>query len=320
MALTDFERRIRRDQGNIRREERFADYQEGLQGALNRQAEARMAARERRLRERQMIARSDPGRFSSFERNALLGMQHTKSGDIALQDRREREGLREHEMDMLKQQGENEFRVAEQKRFGMKEQGSDAAEWGFKGEEVKAEAGLKQAEIDAATKRYGFDKDLEAKKYGADRAADGTKAQHGYFDEKGVYHPGGNVAAVKEQGETAVKVEKIRGKATVGAAAAQAEAQRLREQERQNAMLERKLVGLDEAHRKNVMAEANNLVSSAAKNNETLSLDAAIDQVLAGRAKVGGQQGGDITTDSTGAKWEIVRDANGKPIGKRRVQ
>ncbi|MBQ2631349.1 MAG: hypothetical protein IJG13_16855 [Kiritimatiellae bacterium] len=292
MALTDFERRIRRDEGNIRRERRFADYQEGLQGQLDRQGAARMSARERRLAENAQIARGDPGRFSSFERNALLGMQHTKSGDIALQDRRERRGLQDFEMARLRQQGENDFRVAEQKRFGMAEQGVKAAGWGFKGEEVKAEAGLKQAEIDAATKRYGFDKDLEAKKYGADRAADGTKAQPGYFDEKGVYHPGGNVAAEKEHGETAVKVEKIRGKATVGAAAAQAEAQRLREQERQNAMLERELVGQDEAQKKNIMAEANNLVLSAAKNNETLSLDAAVDQVLEARAKAGGQQQG----------------------------
>ena len=32
------------------------------------------------------------------------------------------------------------------------------------------------------------------------------------------------------------------------------------------------------------------------------------------------QQGGDTMTDQQGVKWQIVRDANGKPIGKKRVQ
>lgn len=183
-----------------------------------------MAARRRRLETNAMIARSDPGRFSSFERNALLGMQHTKVGDIAYVDRSERAGLRQHEMDMLKQRGENEFKVAEQKRFGMKEQGSDAAQWAFKGKEVEAKAGLTKAEIDAASKTKIAELDAEAKKYGADRGLEAAESQHGYFDDKGVYHPGGNVAAAEARGKTALEAEGIRGQATVDAARAQAEA------------------------------------------------------------------------------------------------
>jgi len=254
--------------------------------------EANMRARARRLEARAEIARTDPGRFSPFERNALLGLQHTKQGDIPLVDRQERGVLRQHELNMLQQQGKNELAVAEQKRFGMREQGRDAAEWGFKGEEVKAKTGLTQAELDATAKTRIAELDTEAKKYGADRGLEASKSQHGYFDEKGVYHPGGNVAVAEASGKAALEVEHIRGQATVDAARAQAEAQRLREQERQAAMLERKLVGQDEAQRKNIMAEANKLVASAAANGETLSLDAAVDQVLAGRAKAGGQQQG----------------------------
>ena len=183
-----------------------------------------MAARRRRLETNAMIARGEPGRFSSFERNALLGMQHTKGGDIAYVDRGERAGLMQHEMDMLKQRGENEFKVAEQKRFGMKEQGSDAAQWGFKGEEVKAKTSLTQAEIDAATRTKIAELDTEAKKYGADRKLEEAESQHGYFDDKGVYHPGGNVAAAEAGGKTALEAERIRGQAAVDAARAQAEA------------------------------------------------------------------------------------------------
>jgi len=244
--------------------------------------EANMRARRRRLESRAEIAMADPGRFSPFERNALIDWRN----------RNEPERLREHEIAMLQQQGKNEFAVAEQKRLGMREQGRDAAEWGFKGEEVKAKTGLTQAELDATAKTRIAELDTEAKKYGADRGLEASKSQHGYFDEKGVYHPGGNVAVAEASGKAALEVEHIRGQATVDAARAQAEAQRLREQERQAAMLERKLVGQDEAQRKNIMAEANKLVASAAANGETLSLDAAVDQVLAGRAKAGGQQQG----------------------------
>ena len=52
-------------------------------------------------------------------------------------------GLRAHELEVLKQQGDNDFRVAEQKRLGMREQGADAA--GRNAEATK----------------YGWDKQLE---------------------------------------------------------------------------------------------------------------------------------------------------------------
>lgn len=154
-----------------------------------------MAARLRRIQSNALIARGDPGRFSSFERNALLGMQHTKGGDIAYVDRGERSGLQQHEMDMLKQRGENEFRVAEQKRFGMQEQGSDAAKFGadaaVKNAETEWAARKDIATADAEAKKYGFDKDLEARKYGADATVD----------------------AEQERGKSALEVERERGKA-----------------------------------------------------------------------------------------------------------
>ena len=175
MALTDFERRIRRDQGNIKRESRFADYQEGLQGQLDRQGAARMSARERRLAENAQIARGDPGRFSSFERNALLGMQHTKSGDIAYVDRQERRGLQAHEMNMLKQQGENEIAKERERAGGLRDQGMTAAG-------INANAKLTEAEL-----------------------------RFGRFGQNGEYVPGSDVHAAQASGLSRAEVERIRG-------------------------------------------------------------------------------------------------------------
>ena len=134
-----------------------------------------MAARRRRLETNALIARGEPGRFSSFERNALLGMQHTKGGDIALVDNDERAGLRQHEMDMLKQGGENEFKVAQEKRFGMREQGKTAAE-------INAKAKLKEAEL-----------------------------RFGRFGQNGEYVPGSDVHAAQASGLSRAEVERIRG-------------------------------------------------------------------------------------------------------------
>ena len=52
-------------------------------------------------------------------------------------------GLRAHELEVLKQQGDNDFRVAEQKRLGMREQGADAAS------------------LNAEATKYGWDKQLK---------------------------------------------------------------------------------------------------------------------------------------------------------------
>ena len=55
-------------------------------------------------------------------------------------------GLRAHELEILKRQGDNDFRVAEQKRLGMKEQGADAAG------------------LNAEATKYGWDKQLEVER------------------------------------------------------------------------------------------------------------------------------------------------------------
>ena len=164
-----------------------------------------MAARRRRLEANAQIARGDPGRFSSFERNALLGMQHTKNGDIAYQDRDERAGLQPHEMRMLQQQGENEFRVAEQKRFGMKEQGMGAAEFG-------ANAEIKKAETEWGARKDIARTDAEAKKYGADRGLTAAELEWGKTGADGTRIGGGREAVAGIEGKSRVDVAREQAK------------------------------------------------------------------------------------------------------------
>ena len=122
-------------------------------------------ARARRLESRADIALADPGRFSPFERKALIDWRN----------RNEPERLREHEMAMLQQQGKNEFAVAEQKRFGMREQGRGAAR-------IAAEAKL-----------------------------DENKRRFGQLNDDGTYVPGSDVHAAKASGLSKAEVEMLRG-------------------------------------------------------------------------------------------------------------
>jgi len=129
-------------------------------------AERAAAAHERRMRSRSRFIEGNPGAVSPQERAGVMQWQQNQG----LTGRES--ALQQHEMDMLKQHGENDFRVAEQKRLGMKEQGSDAAEangrWGLEIEkqrgasaltlEERRLAGQKDlAEIDAGVKKHEID-------------------------------------------------------------------------------------------------------------------------------------------------------------------
>lgn len=140
---------------------RAAEREQVLRG---READVFSAARQRRINANRAIAASDPGRFSAFETRSLLGLQHTQGGDIPMLDRQEREGLRAHELEVLKRQGENEMAVAHEKSYGMVHQGEIAA-------------GISA----------GVNRDI-------------GRSQHGYFDENGNYVPGSTVRAAEATG------------------------------------------------------------------------------------------------------------------------
>ena len=265
----------------------------------NQIADLAAAAHERRLASRSHFVTMNPGAVSPQERASLA--QERLTG-------RER-ALQEHERGMLGDKIKGEVKVAHEKRLGMENQGVGAAK------------------INAAV------------------TTEGNRSRFGFFDENGVYHPGSDVQSAEARGladfeknfltnqtkldiansNNATKREIATGNNDTkrditsennDTKRAIEEQKRLAEKERFEKNLKYKYERLDEQTRKNVDDAADNLIRNS---DGKLSLEDARAQVMAGREQAQ-QQGGNITTDSTGAKWEIVKDANGKPIGKRRVQ
>lgn len=122
MALSDAEKKlagIQADRGAVAREGRLADYMGDLNDELDRQHQARMGARARRL-ESALAAGADGGRYSPITMDRMRNeLEYMRGGGIT--------GLRKHELDVLKQQGENAIRAEREKAFGMVHQGEIAA-------------------------------------------------------------------------------------------------------------------------------------------------------------------------------------------------
>ena len=265
----------------------------------NQIADLTAAAHERRIASRRHFVETNPGAVSPQERDAL-----TQTGLTG----RER-AIQDFERGMLQDKIKGEVGVAEAKRDGMIGQGRDAAE------------------INAAV------------------TTEGNRSRFGYFDKDGTYHPGSDVKSAEAKGLTDFEKNFLTNQTKLDIAnsnnatkreiatgnnatkrditsenndtkRAIEEQKRLAEKERFEKNLKYKYERLDEQTRKNVDDAADKLI----KNSDgKLSLEDARAQVMAAREQAQ-QQGGNIATDSTGAKWEIVKDANGKPIGKRRVQ
>ena len=271
----------------------------------NQIADLAAAAHERRLASRSHFVTMNPGAVSPQERASLA--QERLTG-------RERV-LQEHERGMLKDKIAGEVNVAHEKRLGMENQGVEVGKlrYGYTDYDDKYHEGSEQriAREQGQNALSLAEKEWAGKKEIADIGLKQHELEWG--DDGG-----------RE------RVAKIEGSSRVGAAEAQAKAvseqnaqknaleeqKRLAEKERFEKNLKYKYERLDEQTRKNVDDAADNLI----KNSDgKLSLEDARAQVMASREQAQ-QQGGNITTDSTGAKWEIVKDANGKPIGKRRVQ
>lgn len=272
----------------------------------NQIADLTAAAHERHMASRSRFIEGNPNAVSPQERAGVMEWQHNQG-----LTGRER-ALQQHEMNMLKQRGANDKAVAFEKRIGMENQGLGVG-----------------------------------------------RSKHGYIDENGNYHEGSEERIAREQGQNALslaekewagkksiadiglkqhelewgegggreRVAKIEGSSRVGAAEAQAKA--VAEQNAQkNALEEQKRIAAAEKEKGRLKLQYDKLdqkdraaVDSAANSlakEKDISFEDARAQVMAGREQ--SQQGGNITTDSTGKKWEIVRDANGKPIGKRAVQ
>ena len=269
----------------------------------NQIADLAAAAHERRLASRSHFVTMNPGAVSPQERASLA--QERLTG-------RER-ALQEHERGMLKDKIAGEVDVAHEKRLGMENQGVEVGKlrYGYTDYDDKYHEGSEEriARQQGQNALSLAEKEWAGKKEIADIGLKQHELEWG-------------------EGGGRERVAKIEGSSRVGAAEAQAKAvaeqnaqknaleeqKRLAEKERFEENLKYKYNRLEQKDKTSVDSEANALAKE-----KGISFEDARAQVMASREQAQ-QQGGNIATDSTGAKWEIVKDANGKPIGKRRVQ
>lgn len=240
----------------------------------NQIADLAAAAHERRLASRSHFVTMNPGAVSPQERASLA--QERLTG-------RER-ALQEHERGMLGDKIKGEVDVAHEKRLGMREQGSAAAEangrFGLETEKLRGTNALSLAEKEWAGKKEIAD--IEAKSHQF-----GIEAEHGSYDENGNYRPGSRVLSERERGEWSVKQQTEANKETL----AQAEVKRQQQEAQERARKEKLALDyakLDEKTKKDIDTQAITLA-----RDKQINLDEAKAQIMAAREQNGQQQGGE---------------------------
>lgn len=284
MALTYDERLLTGSQRLRLRENNDANFRH----AMNNQAHERFV--ERRLG----FVGNHGGAVSPFERNALSGeADRLGFGPRAADQRR----LMDHEMDMLKQKGEDEVRVAEQKRFGMAEQGREAA------------ALNSQSSITNTEREWAGRQSIERQK-GADALALERERQRGGLEIEKERGKSSLLTEQKRQGG-ALDVERERGKS-----AAEINKATLESQERINkATLDAQQGRKGAMTPEQESAAARDLIKQTSRNgNPTMSYEDALKQI-----RGNGQQGGEAWPGySAEATAELKRRGyilvNGKPV------
>ena len=186
MALTLQEVEKAEEQARLQRRMALATNAEN--NANNRSADLNQAAHDRFMQRRRNFLERNPNAVSPGEYAATMGFERGKNPT----------GLRQHELDVLKQQGDNDFRVAEQKRFGMREQGSDAAG------------------LNAEATKYGWDQQLkmeekrqngltEREKMIGERTERIAGMEHGTVGPDGNVIPGSRERVATIAGQSAVQ-------------------------------------------------------------------------------------------------------------------
>ena len=173
-------------------------------------------------------------------------------------------GLRAHELEVLKRQGDNDFRIAEQKRLGMREQGADAAG------------------LNAEATKYGWDKKLEEErerqKGGLTLAEKQIASQeriagmeHGTIGPDGKVTPGSRERVATITGQSAVQQQTEANKGL----AAQAEINRQKQQEQIAAQIQRSIIAADGKADAAKIAGHAKIVGEALRNGSMVGKSAA---------------------------------------------
>jgi len=167
----------------------------------NQIADLTAAAHERRMASRARFIEGNPNSVSPQERAGVMQWQH----DQGLTGRER--ALQDFERGMARDRIKGDVAVAHEKRLGMREQGSDAAEangkWGLEIESTRGQNALNLAEREWTKKKEIAEIEAKTRQLG-------IEAEHGSYDEQGKYRPGSRVLSERERGDSAVDVETAR--------------------------------------------------------------------------------------------------------------
>lgn len=286
----------------------------------DRQAARNLKAQERFKASKRESMINNPGRYSPFEKKAVM-------------DEYNQNQLRQHEMDMLEEQNRGALAIQQEKT---KTAGEAARQTGLtQVEQEKLRGGYYENGVVVPGYQTILEREkmannltLKEKEWGTqERIADSqSKRRFGYFDPKTGEYVGGsdfNSAAVKAENDSAA----ARANAE---AAMQMKALELRSKESiAQGNNETKLTGaalraaiIDEKARARLVQDIlkgryNSMTGQAWQRMTTEQQDEWIrkNSLLPGQSA-----GGEVREDSNGVRWEVVRDAIGNVVGKRRVK
>lgn len=204
-----------------------------LQNLRNqRLAEERQAAHQRFMEGRTHFIESNPGAVSRQERAAVTNWQHQQG----LTGRET--ALQAHELEMLKEKNAGELAIQREKTVGMREQGLSAARennrglWDLQIARDNNQSAIEKTKLELESQekqqQAGLLTQQEIAMAGQEAEREKSRAQFGYFDEKGNYVAGSQVNAEGERGDASVRVAEIQSQGAVEVAketgAAQVEA------------------------------------------------------------------------------------------------
>lgn len=291
---------------------------------------ANAAARERRLSSVEQIAARDRGRYSATQVKAAVDWLNQS----------ERNRRFDEEQKTTRTESEN-------RKLGMIGQGKEAAEAHANAqlEAAKLEHGWDQenyvdgkwvtthhqgsreriAEQEAAAKKYLAEQGAAAQKYGID-------AEHGKIGEDGKVTPGSRERTAQIQGESEVQKQEAANKGLL----AQAEITRQNKaNELENKIKQAQINAggkIDAAKIKShsdIISKA--IYGGALQNKDAGTVLAELaeqykndpEMLSSIKSAGGGQQQqpqNNVVTDAKGAKWQVIYDENGKPVGKKPIK
>ncbi|MBR4614794.1 MAG: hypothetical protein IKO55_04255 [Kiritimatiellae bacterium] len=300
---------------------------------LQQRHEANMAAKKRYMESRYMSILAHPTQFNRWELQAAQAWQAQK-------DARENESAqRNHETGMQTIKNKGAVDVAHENRLGMENQGIGVGrlKHGYvdengkrvQGSEEITEHERREAEKEKSRNEFGYEgQDGQWHPGSRERVSQHgltqAELEWGKNNPDGSRAPGGREKVAENEGRFRLGLEQERGKTTLEIArenrkAAEATAfgkKKDRWEERRKRYAEREQRDY-ENWKKSALNPNSFLMTDAERaafNNMTPE-----DQKKFWREKQG-RDTADQVKGANGEKWVIVRDANGNPIGKRRVQ